>query len=117
MKANELRIGNKVYDNLHNRITEIKAIDIYNCSINEELFKPIILTEEWLIKAGFKYYESDDWYIYESKKGVSLSFDKNRVCYYFGSLECVWVDILSEIKYVDQLQNLYYALTGEELTI
>jgi len=55
MKANELRIGNYAYDIDLNQEFEIQAIDIVELQAETiDFYKPIELTEEWLIKFGFK---------------------------------------------------------------
>ena len=71
------------------------------------------LTEEWLVKFGFfEKYKScfNRW----NKKGFSLNDNEDDN----GDLQGVfYYDFKLEIKHVHQLQNLYKALTGEELTI
>lgn len=114
MKTNELRIGNLVYvtDNLTNLIfKEITPINIHNLmhltgwdkSPIDIEFEPIPLTEEWLVKFGFKPLVKD-WQI----KGLILHTRKR------GFVVNKKIPI---VKYVHQLQNLYFALTGEELTL
>jgi hypothetical protein len=120
MKATELRIGNWVEWNYEessdgNAYPVEYGYELDDIKNNPNIVKPIPLTEGWLEGFGFEYDENDDWFVFESNKGVSFSMDKNGVMYYFGNLEPLWVDILSKIKYVHQLQNLYFALTGEEL--
>lgn len=67
--------------------------------------EPIPLTEEWLLKFGFEPLGSS-------------RFDFKIFTYYLydGSFYNQ-SSRLSTIKYVHQLQNLYFALTGEELKI
>ena len=128
MKANELRIGNLIHHNNDgiNEVVEIKSIGYKaegysgyyltykgGSSTLESLFgddylnTPIPLTEEWLVKFGYKYksygYGEEEWKQW-SFKGYSLN---GFTCNTSGV----------NIKYVHQLQNLYFALTGEELTI
>jgi hypothetical protein len=114
MKASDLRIGNYVYDTLGkvNKI-DLEAIT-YIVKEPHNQVKPIPLTEEWLLKFGFE------------KSKVSSQFDKEKLTIqvsnelerhkkgrvYFNS----WAILEESIKYVHQLQNLYFALTGEELT-
>ena len=109
MEAKELRIGNLVYDNLGG-ILKIKGI---NTDSDLSHLKPIPLTEEWLIEFGFEEV-SNEWFLdgfnfhlYLSKTGLVIRglviFSKN-----VSNLK---------INYVHQLQNLYYALTNEELKI
>jgi hypothetical protein len=77
----------------------------------ENEFKPIPLTEEWLLKFGFE--KSMSWtYVIELKGNLKL-------VYYLGekgwSIGFKSYSDFSNLEYVHQLQNLYFALTGEEL--
>ena len=58
IKANELRIGNLVYDNLGGTL-KIKGI-----SLESDLshIKPIPLTEEWLLKFGIDFTSEKEWH-------------------------------------------------------
>ena len=104
MKPNELRIGNYVNDSI-GLITiglngNIKFADAYH---------PIPLTEEWLLKFGFvgnyKTYYSNINLICE------LHFDE-----FNNQFDCVLDRYsITTIQYVHELQNLYFALTNEEL--
>lgn len=72
--------------------------------------KPIPLTGEWLIKLGFNKHGRNGGY------EVSVhSRDENGVVN-FG-LDDGHHGLEPQLKYVHQLQNLYFALTGEELTM
>ena len=96
MEEKELRIGN--YVNIEDTILSIDLQELY---YNLSLMTPIPLTEEWLLKFGFeKAYETCYQY-----KDFILN-DK------FIMMD---IDITVQLKYVHQLQNLYFALTGEEL--
>ncbi len=111
MKASELRIGNFVRGNLgNNEIESIDSLDLFviNCE-NEDEFAPIPLTEEWLVRFGFKEGTTDSL---KAVTHASLSRMGNDYMLYQGHY-CLYV----KIKHVHQLQNLYFALTGEELTI
>ena len=123
MKVNELRIGNYVLnDRVHNTIVGILSenIDIVNLKtkqgniINSDIdfIKPIPLTEDWLLKFGYKIHSENpfcEWWKNESKIVNLKYFIKT------GSLEYA-VNRL-QLKYVHQLQNLYFSLTQKELTI
>lgn len=121
IKASDLRIGNYV---LYEHTIEGKLINIIDwidlrwiskdhLEFNK-FYKPIPLAEEWLERFGFEKQDNNwkrlsicnDWtYLYwERLAGVELSVNK-RSC------------MLPHINYVNQLQNLYHTLTGEELTI
>lgn len=117
MKASELRIGN--YFEYKGRIIKFTIADFVEAHHNSELLelflKPILLTEEWMIKVGFERYGH--------AKDVKISISKGWTLYFDFDLNKLSIDsglngkFLDEIKYVHQLQNLYFALTGEELTI
>ena len=72
-----------------------------------EAIRPIPLTEEWLLKFGFYHRE--------------FSFDKGS--FYLikrvGKKEYLYQAHTKrfQVKYVHQLQNLYFALTQRELTV
>jgi hypothetical protein len=74
-----------------------------------EWFEPIPITEEWLIKFGFEknsYWFKDDnmlrFGLIDNKLHCSIGNDENGFLY-------------NRINYIHQLQNLYFALTGQEL--
>ena len=119
IKANELRIGNCV--KLNNSVTTLVPRDFQryckSFGIFEE-FEPIELSEEWLLKAGF---EKDD-------TGVDI-FDQDYCEWYQREFPVIGILCQSSdksyifdentdtlrLEYVHQLQNLYFALCGEEL--
>lgn len=125
VKANELRIGNLV------EYTFIGIRQIESGADIDHVFEagrmPILLTEEWLERVGFekrhKYWEPfvgdarGAWFdrgeivvmILKNGKGIYRAIPTNGD--EFGYIDG------PEIKYSHQLQNLYFALTGEELTI
>lgn len=82
-----------------------------------ENLKPIELTEAWLLKLGFKALY-DDLYVKPISADDTLIF-----CYLRKNSNAeIGLSISNQRLYrntgkVHQLQNLYFALTGEELTI
>ena len=128
IQANELRIGN-IVDRVSS--SKIDVIDNYytvfeldehsvsvddidgNLYINESV-EGIKLTEEWLLRFGFR-----QWGKYKhlwKLKNVcgftictTISFHLNE----YGR----WRNNIGEMEYVHQLQNLYFALTGQELEL
>jgi hypothetical protein len=79
--------------------------------------EPIPLTEEWLLKFGFeKKYDTFEFNgLNVDGCVVHFSFDKWASEYEIEN--CDYTEVPSDIQHVHQLQNLYFALTGEELTI
>jgi hypothetical protein len=107
MKANELRIGN--YYNQFSQIEKVSWVTFKDLAedLNNKLWcKPIPLTEEWLFKFGFKcFFTYDDYHYY--LESIGLGLDRSYQPFGIGNYK---------VEYVHQLQNLYFALMGEELT-
>lgn len=133
LKSNELRIGNFIigtYENednnlVHETVCEFK---FYNCyddfyfveslDLIEDFtgFKPIPITEEWLLKFGFA--KQCDYLYFDFENG-NISFNdeiKNGISLCIGTY-CSSGSAFENIKHVHQLQNLFFALTGEELKL
>jgi hypothetical protein len=115
MDAKELRIGNYVdIDNTIQTIDMNIMFDFdeggwYIDDLHLTKVKPIPLTEEWLLKFGYEkpaiVWIGDKFYLgtYDRDKTLwHCALRKNNGC-------------LCDIRYVHQLQNLYFALTNEEL--
>lgn len=124
IQANELRVGNWIADHEAGGYYQIEEIykDSYGtysasyrnssirCTI--DALEPIPITEKWLVKLGFetqmswtyrKHIEGNNYLVYYlGEKGWSIN---NKP---YSDFKC---------KYVHTLQNLYFALTGQELTI
>lgn len=107
MKAKELRIGNLVLK--EGVIHPIGFYDFENGGANFVVddYQPIPLTEEWLLKFGFE--KNEEEIIFEGLKLWWSDNDGMKSYYHINS------ELLIYIDHVHQLQNLYFALTGEEL--
>jgi hypothetical protein len=122
IKANELRLGNWIEHNQYPNDTVIIRIEDGK-HIDEAIrlnANPIPLTEEWLIKFGFEEYIDFGYKTGNFDKvplcGFTYSINTNKVMImHKGNNISHWLDI--KIKYVHQLQNLYFALNGEELEV
>ncbi len=144
IKANELRIGNLVnvpredqspfridaFEYLSNTYIKVAMTHpefgdkMHPLTWYDEDLKPIPLTEEWLLKFGFK----------------AVYFKDEKTINYFNTpnqTRGLWVKIRTTINgektfliainrfdddfrnilYVNQLQNLFFCLTGSELTV
>lgn len=121
MKAEELRIGNFV--NLYGDDCRIQTVGMWvhtDTTVDEapvDAVKPIPLSEEWLVKFGFG--KSDECERgYNTHKHFGFYYD-----WHFKQFKLEVddganvVDIPMQIHYVHQLQNLYFSLTSEELTL
>ncbi len=122
MKANELRIGNLVEYHIEDELDERKewweVITIDSEDINwlekedpESIdYKPIPLTEEWLLKFGAKRLNPKRGILKEFVlKTVRIEMSNSGNFYYKNSKLV--------LESIQQLQNLYFALTGTELEI
>jgi hypothetical protein len=140
MNSRELRIGNLLRDNISK--TELEVIELTNEDIKTYVIvrskfplkdgweiEPIPLTEEWLLRFGFersecgkicvkKYYLNR---VPEKEYSIELMIFSDHISCWVSSLELesnyVEEIMTKPIHYLHQLQNLYFALTGEELTI
>lgn len=134
MKANELRIGNYILVSLksgNGKASERQVgcqdiVRIYQ-GVGSFDYELIPLTEEWLLRFGFKVlHKTNNHYIIIDPNGYK---DSHNISI-FKSVGDIWHIAFSDtlagyndyipttkIEYVHQLQNLYFALTGEELTL
>lgn len=133
MKANELRIGNLIelpsFNGTGENIVADLNYHIFACNAtcirDAEYYgkdwagRAIELTPEILIEVGFTERSNSHGTYYHIKHkefgGYAYDLDKKCIstdypaaCNGFCSLD---------IEYLHQLQNLYFALTGEELTL
>lgn len=134
MKANELRIGNWVFDD-EGKPSRIEALwskawrdndggdsEHFGLSINGEIgwLSPIVtgipLTPEILEKCGFeKEEDGDGGYYHELLSGNGQLFVEGDKKGYTD----VFLDLNEtvRVRYLHQLQNLYWCLCGEELKV
>lgn len=109
MKAQELRIGNLVYDSTKN-VHRIERLDEKWDFIGRF---PIPLTEEWLVKSGAKKID-DILDIFELDRFELFPF------YTYGFWKVVDKETkayITKVSYVHELQNMYFVLNGEELLL
>lgn len=115
MKSTELRIGNFIYysqspeEDQPYDVFKTNLNDIHSLQLNESTdlrYSPIPLTEQWLIKLGFNF--EDPYY----NKGIYS-------CYrMYGEIKIANLHgFIANLKYVHELQNLFFALTRQELEL
>lgn len=125
IKATEIRIGNAIWDDTAGKVrfvTHLIISDIAS-SVDPLPYSPIRITAEWLLKMGFTETNS-----YDTKKRTFKLEGFNQLSDYggqlitipeggFAYLSCGYYENEIDCPYVHNLQNLYFALTGAELTI
>ena len=124
MEAKELRIGNWVKGSFLGELCKVTQLghEKYHEYVGAEGigfygqngFEPIPLTPDILVKAGFENRSSTTDYIFEYGKFIIGGTRKRLFPSVWG--EDGLQDYGDLIEYVHQLQNLYFALTGKELT-
>jgi hypothetical protein len=134
MTANELRIGSWVYHNplawsyrnddgvISNYVKfmedcfQWEESDWYamgECTLSLDAIEPISLTEEWLLKFGFTKSFAVTNFAIQIEAGV-LDLTPSENVGYHVYIDDNWI---CTIESVHELQNLYFALTGQELNI
>lgn len=125
MDVRELRIGNKV---LYGKTTprEISLlmsdgrVGVDLLIVKNETIDPITLTPEIVEKCGFTLHSKHSFWNYTTKNGFHIGmWAKDKPCagfeekgvFYWGETPDV------TLRYLHQLQNLYYFLTNKELQI
>ena len=99
------------------------AISVKNGDNNyhqfSEFISPIPLSEEWLLKLGFEeIYNSEYTHKFELTQDVSFEYRFEKFNNASGMTGLTYYGrLLGKIKHVHQLQNLFYSITGQELTI
>jgi hypothetical protein len=117
MESRELRIGNLVYNEYTKEVMKVYPMMIVQLShLEDSNIKGLPLTEEWLLMFGFV--ECLDNYILDVSQRISLVYFDRNECQ-FSIIQDVNNEIalkFGAVKYVHQLQNLYFDLTNTELT-
>lgn len=114
MNSNELRIGNWY---INGNDEPEQATELFRQYVKGMEFvlpwpsvEGVPLTEEWLVRFGFSVNGVKEWYL----KSYEFAWLPGSGDWYYM---CEGAFASSGMKYVHQLQNLYFDLSGEELTI
>ena len=113
LQSKDFRIGNFIrFNNKPQRIifADIEYMEynqFHKNAIGEIL--PIEITKRWLEDLGGILNHEDDSYIFKHF-AVSVN-EKSEALMFFKDEE------IAEFNYIHELQNLYFALTGEELEL
>jgi hypothetical protein len=134
IQANELRINNLVKCKISNdaatyRIVEIDGINAsikldgarYGEIIPINKIKPILLTEELLLKCGAKFREINCGWRYYDIDGFIISANVKDKRIFFSAFdrdgERYVNDFDLELETIHQFQNLYFTLSNKELEV
>lgn len=126
IKPNELRLGNFAYTNTEGKMCGIcfRAVQIKNYAKQYvDSLEPIPITKEWLEWLGICVTQSEDGLTHGIEIEHRIKIDKKtllvvwtnplevEICHYYSEQ----TTLMDHIRYIHQLQNLYFALTGQEL--
>lgn len=120
IKVSELRIGNAIWDDTLNKIKWVahRVISDLASHANPLPYSPILLTPDWMAKCGFEWNPEGQVYCIQVGNTVYLEYDVDFNC---SIVPETWrgqpLHLWGDNKYLHKLQNIYFALTGEELTI
>jgi hypothetical protein len=112
MKAEELMIGNWLHSGIAGQNFIAGPYDIMNIFFGHDggAVQPIPLTEEWLLKFGFEP-DKDNAHFLNKEPFTLTEHPEGFIVWHKGhALGIV-------INHVHQLQNLYFALTSQHLTL
>jgi hypothetical protein len=96
----------------------ITTYGVHLVELGELKFDPILITETWLKRFGFEWKSKAS-----THTGYGIIYIKNNwhISVYPNNDYRVFINghsiLTTDCKYVHQLQNLYYALTGTELVL
>lgn len=113
MKASELRVGNIILFAKGTKYEKARTVKVnyFRPRMLAKIY-PADLTDEWLERIGFK--NDDGSFILKDNIGeiTRYYYDGWNMTFEFEFSS----SIVYGIEYVHQLQNMYFALTGKELT-
>jgi hypothetical protein len=130
IKANEVRLGNYILQKINNRIVPVSCafqhFELLQNGNTKDIY-PVTLKAEILEKAGFL--ENKDYpllpdarefilalpVIGNNKNEIRAYIKNNKEC--FGRAVVNGLPVSNNFYHLHQLQNLYFALTNEELEV
>ena len=114
MKIEELRVGNCVLTSKDSHpIRFCSSFGLCNVEIEPDKFKPMPITDKWITKFGFEQVQSNE--VYDSYDHPDLGVEIRVVAGIEGYLFIEECPDGFPFKSIHQLQNLCFAILGEEL--
>lgn len=127
IQENEIMCGNYFIHNDNWSSREHKGIfqfdsqhffELHECTFSLENIEPIPLTEDILIRCGFENDIAFEGMVLDCENGCSIGISTSEnVCYFRGNIEPFWVDIVPEIAYLHQMQNLVKLLCNQTIEL
>lgn len=134
MKAQSLRIGNTIsvggkattIENIHTKYgVNLEVTELWD-SVDFKKIEPVPITDEWLKK--FKLHVDNEFVAWGKRENIKHIFIMPGLYLIYKEgwrlgicgEDQAYIEAREdspEIKYVHELQNLYYALTGKELEL
>lgn len=124
MDIKELRVGNKIWRPCcYDEVVEIRengiiGIDSLRGLIPYSDIEPIPITDELLLKIGFK--KENEYIAVKPDKSCLVHFPNHFITgeyFVIAIARLPGMPSAIPVKHLHQLQNAYYLLTGEELEI
>jgi hypothetical protein len=114
IEARELKIGNWV--SFEDHLIKQQRIVFLSEKADLSMVEPIPLTEDWLLRFGFDYVRGEE---YHNKRINEGAFHLKRVGDAFNHWYFYHKDkmITTNIRFVHQLQNIFFAMKSEELEL
>lgn len=123
LDSHEIRLGNTYKIELGDGTYKSDLINLEDLSnlLDDDLddfYQALEISEEYLIKLGFEYNKRYNNYVIKVKGFYNSVGYNDEDCdwYYNNDSSNAGCYYITSIQYVHQLENLYFALTGEELT-
>lgn len=126
MNAKELRLGNLVM--LGDIVAPVSIIELFSHTnaineLNQDMIDPVPLSKEWLKRLGliehsvsdFYYIELEEYILQVVVNGFSGTLEKDPKWFISIDTGHGSQPVTITKRYVHELQNIYHALTGEEL--
>lgn len=137
IEANELRLGNRLLWNRKEQGLPSQEVEVYNiyrsrCRVYTFMAEldevqlyysemdPMPITSDWLLKNGFQWkWEAKDWSQFDKNPAnhipFVIRFEKATKKFMVRNEDPNVFMATVELTSIHQLQNIYFALTGEEL--
>ena len=131
IQPNDLRIGNIVslkngYNTELPKYGKVTQVYMNGFTVDyhwpDEWFEPVELTPDILEAAGFGVNKDNSFGYINENEGILIELgdfyeDDGRAVFYYNLPDTDNSTCIAYCKYLQQLQNLYFALTGDELQI